>query len=331
MSVAADHAARVDREIANYKNTINIHALPDIFHYWSSRYLAPDMLGVFGSADLATAFASELRQSMDETGIRTIVSVGAGDGSVEAGITAKLIEMGCRDFRFDCLELSPHLIARGRDNVQGLGLAAHVRFVEVDLTHWRAAGIYGAAFANHSLHHIVALEHVFDQIKRSLAAGGRFVVNDMIGRNGHMRWPEVEALMQRIWRVMPEGYRFDNQLKRVDERFANWDCSGESFEGIRAQDIMPELLKRFHFRKYVAWGGLTDIFVDRSFGHNLSPDNAADRAFIDHLAQADRALLRLGATIPTQVIGVLTPEPGPCLSNGLSPEAGVYFSVGGDR
>ena len=53
--------------------------------------------------------------------------------------------------------------------------------------------------ANHSLHHVLALEHLFAQVSATLREDGVFVVNDMIGRNGHQRWPEALDLLQRIW------------------------------------------------------------------------------------------------------------------------------------
>lgn len=314
------HAERVSREIAVYRDTVDIHALPDIFHYWSHNYLRPDLEAVFGSADLLGIFASEFMASIDRTGVSEIVSVGAGDGSVEMDIAERMLAKGFRQFRIDCLELSPHLIGRGEANARARGLGDIVRFIRADLTNWQAIRRYGAAFAHHSLHHIEALEHVFDEIQRSLCDQGAFITSDMIGRNGHMRWPEVEAILSRIWSAMPDHYRYNHQLSRHEPAFVNFDCTSEgSFEGIRAQDIMPELLKRFHFEKYVAWGGLTDVFVDRCFGHNLSQDNAEDCAFIDRLAQADRALLRLGAHTPTQLIAVMRKHPCALISNGLTP------------
>ncbi len=322
----SNHSERVENEIATYRNTVNIHALPEIFHYWSCRYLAPDLQQVFGSTDLQRIFAMELYKSLAKTGGDTIVSVGAGDGSVEIAIAKLLRLAGIEKFHFECLELSPHLIERGEEAVRREGLQDHIAFSKVDLTTWQPTTTYGAAFAHHSLHHIVALEHVFDQVHASLRDSGSFVVSDLIGRNGHMRWPEVEALVQRLWRSMPAHYRYDHQLKQLNETFVNWDCSSEGFEGIRAQDIMSELLKRFHFRKYIAWGGLTDIFIDRSFGHNLDEKNAEDCAFIDNLAKADRTLLRAKAITPTSVIGVMTKEQGDLISNGLIPSDAVHAS-----
>lgn len=321
------HAERIREEIAAYAANVDIHATPDITKYWRKKYLEPDVAQVFGSANLRQVFADEFAASLLRTGRPAIVSIGAGDGSMEADIAALMLQSGAKDFRIDCLELNPHLIERGEAAAKAKGLANHIRFIEADLSTWRAADTYGAAFANHSLHHIVALEHVFDGLKRAMAPGATFIVSDMIGRNGHMRWPEVLALLEPIWAAAPPHYRYNHLMQRHEPAYINHDCSDEGFEGIRAQDIMPELLKRFSFHRYCAWGGLTDIFIDRAFGHNLSPANPEDTAFIDRLAETDRALLRLGATTPTQLIAFLRAAPGNCVTNDLDPANAIHPSL----
>ena len=81
-----------------------------------------------------------------------------------------------------------------------------------------------------------------------------------------MRWPEALGIVEAISANAPDRYKYNHQLKRYEERLDNWDCSEEGFEGVRAQDILPLLVKRFAFRKFLAFGNLTDLFIDRSFG-----------------------------------------------------------------
>ncbi len=56
------------------------------------------------------------------------------------------------------------------------------------------SGQFDGVMASHSLHHLVELEHIFDWVKEVLRPGCVFAINDMIGRNGHMRWPETAAV-----------------------------------------------------------------------------------------------------------------------------------------
>ena len=88
-------------------------------------------------------------------------------------------------------------------------MAENLVFVEADFNTWIASKQYAAVIANQSLHHVLELEHLFDQVKGSLRPDGYFVASDMIGRNGHQRWPEALAEVQRFWRDLPKEYRWN--------------------------------------------------------------------------------------------------------------------------
>src|SRR5262249_46889203 len=163
--------------------------------------------------------------------------------------------------------------------------------------------------ASHSLHHVVELEHLLDQARSALEPCGRFVINDMIGRNGHMRWPEALAIVELIWATTPVRYRYNQQLSRFEELYENWDCSAVGFEGIRAQDILPLLLKRFYPAEFLGFANVIGLFVDRAFGHNLNPGLEEDRVFIDRVAQLDDLFIDLGVVKPTQMIASFDIEP----------------------
>ena len=135
--------------------------------------------------------------------------------------------------------------------------------------------------AHQSLHHVVALETLFEKTRMAIGDKGVFVVSDIIGRNGHMRWPEAMVEIDKIWAAMPDRYKYNHALKRFEATYENWDCSTEGFEGIRAQDILPLLQQYFSFEMFLGFGNLIDIFVDRAFGHNLDINSEEDKAFID--------------------------------------------------
>ena len=231
-----------------------------------------------------------------------------------------MIAGGFTRFSFKCLELSPFLIERGNARIKERGLEHHFSFTEINLAHWRPERKFGAAFANHSLHHIEALEHVFDMIGEGLEPQGSFVASDMIGRNGHMHWPESLAIINALWTVIPDHWKQNRPLARFEETFVDHDCSTHGFEGIRAQDILPLLLERFHFHRFAAWGGLLDCFIGRAFGHNLRSQNPFDRKFVDAMWGTNQALVSRGVLTPTQMVAVMKKEKGPLVSAaGLDP------------
>jgi SAM-dependent methyltransferase len=318
-SHAKDLDPRIVAEVDHFRN-MDLNALPEIHCYWANKHLLGHLAEAFGVGGIFDIFAQELRASVEATGNPLIISIGAGDAEIEAETAARMIAGGFTRFNFECLELSPFLIERGNARIKERGLERHLSFTETNLADWRPERKFGAAFANHSLHHIEALEHVFDMIGKALEPQGSFVASDMIGRNGHMRWPESLAIINALWTVIPDHWKQNRPLARFEETFVNHDCSTHGFEGIRAQDILPLLLERFQFHRFAAWGGLLDCFVDRAFGHNLSSQKPFDRKFIDALWETNQALISLGVLTPTQMVAVLKKEKGPLVSAaGLDP------------
>lgn len=321
-----DHETRVSREIETYRRVENIHDLPLAFHYWSSACLGPHVAQVFGTSNLHEALALSIRDSIiGAHGNPHILSIGSGDASIELALAEYMRQERFDGFVFHCVELNPHLVERAKAAVTAQGLERHFQFHVQDISKWKADRIYGAAFAHHSLHHIEALEHVFDQVLYHLENGAAFVVSDMIGRNGHMRWPEALEIINGIWAQIPERYKWHHIFGRKIDPYLNWDCTdgGRDLEGIRAQDIMPELLKRFQFEKLCVWGSLTDIFIDRGYGHNLDPANPEDRLFIDELWHKEKVFLQARHLKPTQMAAVMRvgpPTTAAKVSFGMTPE-----------
>jgi SAM-dependent methyltransferase len=159
--------------------------------------------------------------------------------------------------------------------------------------------------ANQSLHHVSNLEGLFAAIETGLTPKGRFITSDMIGRNGHQRWPEALAIVQEFWKELPSERRYNLQLRRNEQSFLDWDCSIAGFEGIRAQDILPLLIERFGFEFFLGFGNVIDPFIDRSFGHHFNADSTEDQAFIDRVHERDEAEILAGRITPTHMMAVL--------------------------
>src|SRR6267143_6396394 len=78
-------------------------------------------------------------------------------------------------------------------------------------------------------------------------------------------------------------------------------------------DILPLLVKLFKFEAFAAFGNIPDVFVDRCFGHNLSPANEEDVAFIDRIGRLNDRLISKGKVKPTQMLAVMrAAEARPC-------------------
>jgi 2-polyprenyl-3-methyl-5-hydroxy-6-metoxy-1,4-benzoquinol methylase len=317
-----DYSARLKAEREQYKDQAEVHDLPEICFYWLTRYILPELarLGV-SSAD--QFFASNLLAAYERgSGTRRFISLGAGNCDTEVRLARTLAEAGATDFVIDCLDLNEDMLERGRQDAAKAGLRARVNPLRGDFNEWQPEFGYDAIVANQALHHVVKLESLLDACKQVLKPGGLMVVSDMIGRNGHRRWPEALDLVEQFWNELPETYRYNRQLRRQETAYPDWDCSLEGFEGIRSQDILPLLLDRFHFRFFYAFGNVVDPFVDRSFGPNFDANAEWDRHFIDRVHACDESEMLAGRVKPTHMLAVLSREQAGDLicPDGRSPE-----------
>jgi hypothetical protein len=155
----------------------------------------------------------------------------------------------------------------------------------------------------------VRLEELFDAVTGCLSDHGYFLVDDMIGRNGHQRWPEALEIVRELWKELPDKYKRNWQTGRLEKQFVNFDCSKEGFEGIRAQDILPLLIQRFHFDRFFAFGNVIDVFIDRSFGPNFDVNAEWDARFIDRVHALDVSNLERGTIKPTHMIAAMRKSP----------------------
>lgn len=302
----AAYRAHVDNETAIFETQTEVHDLPPIAHYWSNKYLRP-RLETFGFSDPEQFFIATLERAFHTATARPVrfVSIGAGNCDTEVRIAVALRERGITDFTIDCLELNRAMRERGAALAHEAGVGEQVLPIEADFNRWQPQRRYDAVIANQSLHHVVDLEGLFNAITRSLSAHGVFATSDMIGRNGHQRWPEALAIVRELWRELPPSYRYNLQLKRREKTFRDWDCSCEGFEGVRAQDVLPLLVERFDFDFFYAYSNLIDPFIDRSFGPHFDAAVPADLAFIDRVQERDDAEILAGNITPTHMLAVL--------------------------
>lgn len=307
-----DYASALDREQRIYANCHDVHNLPAAFHYWSNRHLRPKLMAHgFDSPD--GLFLKALDRQCAEHQAARFISIGAGNGDLEIKLAKQLCERGYDNFVIECLDINQDMLERGREAAQKFGVENQLGFVRADFNDWTPVAAYDAVLANQSLHHVVKLEGLFGEIKRALKPTGVFVISDMVGRNGHQRWPEALQIVREFWKTLPPSYRQNELLGTYEEEFADWDCSKEGFEGVRAQDILGLLLERFHFQLFIPFGNVIDPFVDRAFGGHFDVEAEWDRAFLDRVHERDELEIAAGRITPTHLLAVLIKEPGPHL------------------
>ena len=306
-----------------YASVEQVHDVPAIENYCSEKYLAP-LLESFGVQTDDDFFVGEILEAMDRCpGPHRILSVGSGNCDTEIRFAERLRAAGRRDFVIECMDINAEMLRRGSTQAKAQGVAESIMPLRADFNAWQAPGrVYAAIIAHQSLHHVVNLEGLFEAIRGALLPEGIFVTSDMIGRNGHMRWPEAHEIVSKFWHRLPASYRYNHLLRATTEDYVNFDCSKAGFEGIRAQDILPLLVEKFSFKVFIPFRNVLDAFIDRGIGPNFDSARAWDRKFIDEVQAADVAAIAAGRVKPTHLLASMTATPlfTPRYPGNLSPE-----------
>ena len=121
-----------------------------------------------------------------------------------------------------------------------------------------------------------------------------------------MRWPEALEYMDLTWEFIPDHWKHNFQFNEYHEKYLNFDCSKSGFEGIRAEDIQPLLVKKFEFTHFVAGGGFMDILFERGYGQSIDMDNPKEAALVHFLSKTNELLLESGEVKPTMVFAQMT-------------------------
>ena len=283
--------------------------LPDIFHYWSNKYIAPD-LNRFGCSNPGDLFFQQTRDYLKKSAHQriNILSIGSGDCAFEIKIIERLLRWRLSNFVLECVEVNQDKLDSGRRAVIDAGLSDYFLFTCEDSNHWQPYRRYGVVFANQSLHEVYRLEGLFDSVKRALKPGGLFIISDKIGRNANMCWPEAIDAIKPFWQELPQSYRYNRLLKRQEEHFINPDGLIRMSGAIRSQDILILLIERFNFKFFFPYGNIIFVFIDKAFGHNFDVNADWDKGFVDRVHSYDEAALISGELAPVSMMAVLTRE-----------------------
>lgn len=296
-------------ELDFYKNCHNVHELPDIYHYWSNKFLLPKYtpFGFSNPDDFFVFYCKEYCLKNSKQKQIKILSIGSGNGELEVKIATELVKEKATNFSISCMDINKDMLNRTMDLAKEQNVGEFVKLKEGDFNKWQPSKEcdYDLIIANQSLHHVLELEHLFDSIHKGMKNDGLFLTSDMIGRNGHMRWGEALKALQPFWQELPEKYKYNQLLKRQEKNYINHDCSTQGFEGIRAQDILKLLVERFSFELFVPFANIITVFIDRPFGHNFDINNPSDLNFIDRVHAVDDELILNGTLKPTQMLAVM--------------------------
>ncbi len=295
-----EYQRKLGAEIARYAEDVNVHDLPRINHVVNEASLSQWLQELTGESDIRDWWAKEITAMLKvRKGDVTVLSIGCGNGDIELDVLDRVSEP--QRVRLLGLDVNPAMIERANSMAVRRGLS-HVVFAVQDLNDVKLSGAFNVILASHSLHHISALENLFASIDAATSEDMIFLVNDMIGRNGHVMWPATYTVVRALWDTLDKKYKYNAYWKDYDREPMNHDCSREGFEGIRAEDILPLAIQRFDCELFLPFSTIINRFTDRGYGHNFNPDRPEDVDLIMRILALDVRLLKEKKLAPVQCL-----------------------------
>ncbi len=176
-------------------------------------------------------------------------------------------------------------------------LAERVRFVQADLNFAALpAARYDVIWSSGSLHHVVNLEHLLDQVERALRPGGLFVLHDYVGERRLKFSPARLAGLNAVLRRVPPRWR----RYGVEEIEAPSPGILSPFCAVRPDAILPLAAARFEevVRRFSGSLFPLDVHLD------LDAIGREDPALLRHVEQFAANAARDPATPPPGVYAV---------------------------
>ncbi len=222
------------------------------------------------------------------------LTLGCGAGRLERALVHRGV---CRSFHG--IDISEKAVANAREiaKEQNLPLTYEV----ADLNFLRIPEkAFDLVVAQNSLHHVLFLEHVAEQVWRSLKNHGYLWIHDFIGETQGQYDPKRLSIMNRILAILPEKFRRNKINNRVRTEIPCREPGHLSspFESIRSRDII---------RVFERWFTIEWKMEFTAFLHRVAPpgtraaylENDDTRALFEMLMLLDHLCIEEKVVQPT--------------------------------
>jgi SAM-dependent methyltransferase len=223
------------------------------------------------------------------------LSIGCGLGAFERNaIQMKIAE------RISAIDISPGAIETARREAARAEVDRVISYEVLDLnTEALPRAVYSVVFGLSSIHHILNLDHAFEQIYRSLKPGGLLFLDEYIGPRQFQTPPHVTAIINRELSRFPESRRKSLYVEGAivnsytPPTIAQMNEIDPS-EAIRSDQIVEKVAKRFDILEFRPYGGGILHMMLSGIAGNFSPDNSEDVAILQRLFALELELEKAG-------------------------------------
>lgn len=182
----------------------------------------------------------------------------------------------------------------------------HIRYSCADLNVAELpAERHDIVLAHQSVHHIERLEHLAEQVHRTLRPGGLFMMNEYVGLNRIQMAPAQRAFADGLFSLLPERYLRlkDGSIRRsIELATAEEVAAHDPSEAIRSEEIIDVMGKVFELVDHRDYGGnLLNHGLNKIMA-NFTPGDQLDDRWLHWLFDAEDCLLAEGVPSDFQVL-----------------------------
>jgi len=235
-----------------------------------------------------------------ETGL----TLGCGAGRLERHL---LVNRVCQSFHG--IDISENAIVEAKRTAERESLPITYEVADLNFVSLPKAN-FDLVVAQTSLHHVLFLEHVAEQVWQTLKPGGYLWIHDFIGETQGQYDPERLAFINRLLAILPEKLRTNHINKRVVTKIETPQPGGlgSPFEKIRSEEIVGIFARWFT----IEWKNEFNAFL-----HLVAPpgtrigfnENEDTRALYETLVLLDELCIAQGILRPTGGQYLMKPRP----------------------
>ena len=232
------------------------------------------------------------------------LTLGCGAGRLERHLLASKV---CRSFQG--IDISENAIVEAKTTAERESLPITYEVGDLNFVSLPKAS-FDLVVAQTSLHHVLFLEHVAEQVWQTLKPSGYLWVHDFIGETQGQYDPERLAIINRLLAILPEKLRTNQINKQAITKIETPQPGGlgSPFEKIRSEEIVGIFARWFT----IEWKNEFNAFL-----HLVAPpgtrigfnENEDTRGLYETLVLLDELCIAKGILRPTGGQYLMKPRP----------------------
>ncbi len=232
------------------------------------------------------------------------LTLGCGAGRLERNL---LVNRLCQSFHG--IDISENAIVEARATAARESLPITYEVADLNFVVLPEA-TFDLVVAQTALHHVLFLEHVAEQVWRTLKPGGYLWVHDFIGETQGQYDPERLIIINRLLALLPEKLRTNHISKQTVTRIETPEPGklGSPFEKIRSEEIVGIFERWFTIECEREFNAFLHLIAPPGtrIGYNENEDT---RALFEILVLLDELYIANGILRPTGGQYLMKPRP----------------------